>query len=456
MDTTTSPVHCGACGVACPPGALCRGGCRPSVERATRLGSPGLASARAVAVDALGNAYVAGHFAETLAVGETTLASAGGDDGFLVSYGPDGSFRWVTRFGGPGDDVLRGVALDATTNRLIVVGTVSEDLTVGTDDLTVRGERDVLVVAVDLLGNVTWSRTLGGDGAETGKRVAASEGHAYVVMDYDASFALDGLTVAAEGELDGLMVRLDATSGSALAFDRVASAGFDVLDGVAAVGSFACAAGFFGGPAMLEGGATIAPVGGFDAIVRCRDFAGSERITRTFGSLENDQLAAVSIRGDVIAYVGVIGGPASIGSTAISAPSGVWDPLVGLISRTTGAFASARRFSSTGDFDYPSDVHLGAGGEVIWTSRLLGALTSPIELPHQGSSDAFVATLESDLELRWARIFGSSGDDGFSGVAEGVTGDLWLTGELQGAVSFDGTTLISAGSYDGVVLRLAL
>lgn len=76
---------------------------------------------RAAAIDAAGNAYVTGEFNGTLnfapgAPQPVFLTSEGGSDAFLVSYAPDGAFRFAVRLGGVHSDAGEGVAVDAAGN----------------------------------------------------------------------------------------------------------------------------------------------------------------------------------------------------------------------------------------------------------------------------------------------------------------------------------------------------
>src|SRR5687767_12090422 len=67
-----------------------------------------------LAADDAGNVYAASHFSGTVdfdpGPGVSTLTSAGGSDGYLAKYAPDGSFLWVRNLGGSTDDVAWGVA----------------------------------------------------------------------------------------------------------------------------------------------------------------------------------------------------------------------------------------------------------------------------------------------------------------------------------------------------------
>ncbi len=78
-----------------------------------------------VAVDAAGNSYVTGeYYSPSITFGSTTLTNAGGYDLFIVKYDVNGNVVWAKSAGGTNSDFGRGVAVDASGNTYIVVGTV--------------------------------------------------------------------------------------------------------------------------------------------------------------------------------------------------------------------------------------------------------------------------------------------------------------------------------------------
>jgi hypothetical protein len=70
--------------------------------------------ARGVAVDATGNAYVVG-----TTWGALQGSGNGGGDAFIRKYGPNGNVLWTIQFGTPVTDFARGVAVDAAGNAIV-------------------------------------------------------------------------------------------------------------------------------------------------------------------------------------------------------------------------------------------------------------------------------------------------------------------------------------------------
>jgi hypothetical protein len=75
-----------------------------------------------VATDAAGNFYAVGAFDGTGAAGGPALISAGGTDAVVVSYSPQGAFRWQQQSGSAANETAFSVRLDQA-RRLHVAGT---------------------------------------------------------------------------------------------------------------------------------------------------------------------------------------------------------------------------------------------------------------------------------------------------------------------------------------------
>jgi subtilisin-like proprotein convertase family protein len=92
---------------------------------------------------------------------DDTLTSAGGSDVYVARYDGDGAFQWARSAGGAGGDVLRGVAVDAAGNAY-VAGRFPGTATFGTTSLTAVGGGDGFLTKLDAAGTFLWTRQVGG------------------------------------------------------------------------------------------------------------------------------------------------------------------------------------------------------------------------------------------------------------------------------------------------------
>src|SRR3989344_1115721 len=85
-----------------------------------QFGSSNFDSAKAVAIDSNGNAYVAGEIGGVL----DDQTNAGGTDAFVVKYDSAGNRIWTKLYGVAGSDTANGVAVDVASNVYITGKTV--------------------------------------------------------------------------------------------------------------------------------------------------------------------------------------------------------------------------------------------------------------------------------------------------------------------------------------------
>ena len=124
-------------------------------------------------VDAAGNAYVVGPFEETASFGPFILTSAGDYDAFLVKYSPEGDVLWARSGGGPLEDFVLDVALDASGNAYIA-GFFYGTATFGPFTITSAGSSDCFLVKYSPEGDVIWARRCGGGSREIGRSIAVN------------------------------------------------------------------------------------------------------------------------------------------------------------------------------------------------------------------------------------------------------------------------------------------
>ena len=184
---------------------------------ASILGGRGDSSGAGVAVDAQGNAYLAG---STDAAGFPAGSGAGNADAFVVKLNPAGSaLVYGTLLGGSGADRATGLAIDSAGNAVVSGSTASTDfpatadaepkrfagspclLTAGTPFgypplVTLCG--DAFAAKLDATGSVVYATTLSGSDAESATAAAFGAGGSLYVAGWTRSnnFPIAGTPVA--------------------------------------------------------------------------------------------------------------------------------------------------------------------------------------------------------------------------------------------------------------------
>lgn len=166
----------------------------------TYLGGIAAEAAIAIAVDGAGNAYVAGYtdstnfptrFAvQTNVAGPIAPYPVPNNDAFIAKLDASGSnLLFSTFYGGAGDDIAAGIALDAGNNIYVVGQTASTNFpTANTTNLTLSGAADGFALKLDASGsNVVYAMYLGGAGSEFARDVVVTAGGKPLVTGYTTS-----------------------------------------------------------------------------------------------------------------------------------------------------------------------------------------------------------------------------------------------------------------------------
>jgi hypothetical protein len=201
-----------------------------SLSYSTYLGGGAIDSARDVAVDSSGAAYVTGrtdstdfNTTGTAGVGHIE-GDADGSDAFISKLAPSGgSLVYSTYLGGDGADFGKGIAVDSSGAAYATGETTSTDFnTVGAIEGNSDDPWDAFVSKLSPAGNaLAYSTYLGGNGVDFPNAIAVdSSGAAYVAgetasTDFNTVGAIEG--DSGDGSFDAFVAKL-ASSGGALSY----------------------------------------------------------------------------------------------------------------------------------------------------------------------------------------------------------------------------------------------
>lgn len=199
------------------------------MQYSTFIGGNGSDQAFGLAVDASGNAYVAGSTTSVdlpVVGAPASVGAMGGTDAFLAKVSSAGNSLLMSfRLGGASYDVANDVAVDASGSLYVVGYTTSNPfLTVSALQGGPQGSYDAFVSKLDTaVSPPTWvySTHLGGSGADFANGVATDGfGNAFVVGETRSSnFPIAGgpLQTSLGGSADAFVTKLDS-AGSALLY----------------------------------------------------------------------------------------------------------------------------------------------------------------------------------------------------------------------------------------------
>jgi hypothetical protein len=160
-----------------------------------------------------------------------------------------------------------------------------------------------------------------------------------------------------------------------------------------------------------------------DAFVVKLNNSGVLQWNTFMGANGNDSGNAIALDGSGNIYVAGVSN-ATWGSPA-NPHSGSADAFVAKLSNSGARLWNT--FMGSGSADYGYAIAVDAGG-YVYVAGYSGDWGTPVN-PHAGSSDAFVARLNTNGALQWNTFMGSPDRDGAFGLAMDSSGNIYLAGD---------------------------
>jgi hypothetical protein len=401
-----------------------------SLIYSTYVGGSSSDSGNGIAVDASGDAFVAGgtsssNFPTTSGAFQTKLGTGATGNAFVFELSADGStLTYCTYLGGSGNDVALGIALDSAGNAYPVGETSSTDFPTSPNPLQgyVAGSKaSGFVTKLNSLGTaLVYSTYLGGSSAGdfAGAVALDSSDNVYVTgQTFSSSFPTTTGAFQTKcgscsgGDSDAFVTKLSPT-GSALVYSTfLGGSGTDIGDGIAVDSSgSAYVTGLTGSTDFPLQSALQAALGGADdAFVTKLNPAGSALVYSTFlGGSQPDGAVTfgASIAVDSSGYAYLTGQTSSTDFPLQSAlqstyGGGSTDAFVSEINSTGSALAFSTYLGGSQDEDDSGSYgaiavdSVGANIYVTGSTLSINFPTFPTQSPYQknnaGGTDAFVA-----------------------------------------------------------------
>jgi hypothetical protein len=435
----------------------------PAITYATYLGGTGEDEAFAVAVDASGNAYIAGQTASTNfpAPSGGTRSSVGGFDAFVSKLNATGSsLSYTTLIGGSLNDSALRIAVNSTGT--YVIGNTNSSDFPATVTLPPAGGivQDVFVAKLDnTAGLKLYVTRIGGTGAESGNGIAVDAlGNAYIAGE---TFSIDFPTVspiqsANAGAEDGFVAKLNA-AGTALLFSTyLGGSSDDLVTGIALDGlgnAYVTGLTLSTNFPTTTGALQTSQAGAEDGFVTAIKADGSAKIYSTYlgGSL-NDEAVGIAVDSAGEAYV--------TGNTQSSNFPTTLNAAQTILKGTTNVFITKLKADGSGLLfstyyggtvnDSGTGIALDAFNDPYVTGRTLSGdfpvSVNAFQSTLSGTSDAFITELSNTGFVVYSSYLGGTGNEnslpGFSpppplgAVAVDATSNAYLAGDTASTTGF--------------------
>ena len=195
-----------------------------------------------IAVDASGNAYVAGSTDSIdfpLVSASQTSFGGGAEDAFVAKLSATGLPVYSTYLGGSGADNARGIDIDESGNAYVAGQTSSPNFptSAGVFQTVLRGAADAFVTKLDSTSGRVYSTYLGGSGVEIGNGIAVHAGRASLAgttnsTDLNPNPTLGFLPTYRGGASDGFVANLNPVANS-MGMSYLGGSGTDVANDIA-------------------------------------------------------------------------------------------------------------------------------------------------------------------------------------------------------------------------------
>ncbi|MBP7961497.1 MAG: SBBP repeat-containing protein [Caldilineaceae bacterium] len=381
--------------------------------------------AQGVAVDGSGNVFVAGYGAATW--GSPVRSYTAGSDGFVakVSAGfSSPTMAWNSFQGGSGSDYANGVAVDSN-GYVYVAGWSSA--TWGSPLRAFAGGSEAFVAKLTGSGNLIWNTFLGSSGSDYAYGLAVDgSGNVYVVGQSDANW---GSPVRAKSTgSDGFVAKLNS-SGSLTWNTFLGGAGTDYGYGVAVDDSGNV---YLAGHSDATWGSPVrAYTSGVDAFAAKLTSSGGLTWNTFLGGAGTDdrgQGIAVDNAGSNVYVAGYSN--ATWGSPVRSYTSGtsLYDGFAAKLSASGGSL-TWNTFLGGGGYDAAKSVAVDGSGNVYAAGSSNATWGSPAQSYSGSGYDVLAAKLDASGTLIWNTFLGGSGlYDSASSISAHSSGKVYVTG----------------------------
>jgi hypothetical protein len=416
----------------------------PVLVYSTYLGGDGNDGFPGLAVDASGNAYVAGRTTSTdFPADDPIRPSAGGDDVFVAKLNAEGTaVVYSTYLGGSDSELVGGIAVDPSGNAYVGGFTRSTDFpTAGAIQGALAGAQDNFLTKLDATGSVlVYSTYLGGSSGE-GNLIKTS-----VAVDVSGNAYLTGDTVSVDfptvNPLDScggfyanaFVSKVNAT-GSALVYSTcLGGSHYDGGHGIAADASgHAYVTGFTFSNDFPMVNPLPASLWGTTFVVKL-DPSGSFIYSTPFGHFGRPSGIAADASGN--AYV--TGSTASPDFPTVNpiqgAIGGLQDAFLAKLNDVGSALVYSTYLGGSAD-EFADGIAVDAAGNAYITGLTRSSdfpTANPVQGALNGSRDIFVAKVDATgSALVYSTYLGGSGVELGWGVAVDASQNAYVTGSTD-------------------------
>lgn len=435
----------------------------PLLTYSTLLGGSGVDSASSVAVDASGNIYLAGwtdsNDFRTVAPG---FGRGGGVDAFVAKLDPTGArLLYCTYLGGSGDDRAMAIAVDASGNAYIAGMTSSANFPVlSAFQPALNGVRNAFIVKLNAAGAALFSTYFGGSGSDTANAIALGPAGGIYFAGGATSTDLPiqaGLQPINHGQQDAFVAQL-APSGTTLVYSTYAGGAGD--DSATAIAVDSAGAAYIAGATTSPNFPVVnalqpALKGMQNAFVMKLAPDGQSILYSTYlggsagGGVGSPEMAT-GLAVDAAQNAYITGVTSSNDFPVFNAIqpyyAGQTDAFV--VKLTPPGQMAYGTYLGGAIQDYAAAIAVDASQNVYvagYTASSDFPMLFAVQSANAGLYDAFVTKLDSNGRIAYSTYLGAAGLDSATGIRTGAPGQVYVVGQTQ-SLNFPTAAPLQAGN----------
>ena len=178
-----------------------------------------------------GGYVVGGTYSDTISIGNNEYTSAGNKDVYITKYNSAGQEEWTTTFGGSGEDQINKIY--ATSDGGVIVYGFYHGLVTQIGDYTFRSNNigNTLIIKYNADGEIEWANGLGGVGNKDESHIIELNSGDYIICSsFVNSININGVYYTSRGESDELVLTIDP-HGNILKVFQCGGTSYDYMNG---------------------------------------------------------------------------------------------------------------------------------------------------------------------------------------------------------------------------------
>lgn len=416
-------------------------------------------SGNAIYTDSLGNAYVAGNFADSIFLGGIKVKATGNSrDIFIAKYNTSMNVVWAKRFGGANNDDVYAIKTDFSGN-IYITGSYYNSITFDSITIPQSTGPSMYIVKLNSTGTALWAKTAVATGSDFYPAgLALDAGNNIYISGYYAGIADFGNSITLSSiphpqllspSIDIFIAKFNssgncqwARTGGSYATDRSLSL---AVTG----GGTAYITGFYGQTATFSGSTLTYNGGGTDAFFAGYNTNGGLVLLESAASGDYESGYGITLDPSSNIYItGLSSGP-TLFDTATMIPHGSYDMFIAKYNANGNILWLNNTFSS--QWEHGRHVAVDQAGNVYVGGEFYhnGTTSFPgTNFTSKGYTDPFIVKYNHTGEFQWAQRGGSYQYDYINGMALADSGNIIITGSYGDSARFSNFLLPHFGNLN--------